>query len=758
MHRTWILLFFVFGCSGTAITGDVNDVSGKDAQIDLQQDLKDLHDADVYDSENASWADPGISDITDKEIGDFAINTDEGNLHDGYGDISDIYDPSDAPEWHPGLTTYPRLFFGPEDVDKIKRSVQSWANGAASGAMQRLRSRCAQTVPTYTDDYDPYVDKKRAKIAKACAFLAFEEGDRSAADKAMDILRTIRTSFKGIDYNSPFYTKWDILVAEAIEAYLFTYDLLAAADIRGIVVLQQPVQAFCDAVFDYGTKQAPKAMLIYCQNNHAVKFASAIGMCGMMFNHSPKAALYVDFAATFVDFLMDHIIDKDGGDAEGPGYNVYASVNYLPFFATYHRLIGGPVRYKALDLLRLNPPAQRYVTVQDFILNPKILANNDWFLNILMPDGQAPNIEDSNLTPALSGLIAGVFRDPRFMANWGLPTVNYSRAASDMLPESLCALGDFNKATPYVPDPVIIMSDAGQAVFRGKDRSWLMVLAEHGNAVAHGNGHEQMDPTQWLYAAMGEYLVIDSGYIQWEKRDLVAHPKNHNMILVDGAGPDDGILSNPTNGFFDRGDDHNIGAQTQYRGCQIHRKYYFFDETVAILSIVDCDKSHKLSQFLHLNAGGDTDGEVKMQGDGVFRMTRPKAIADGINTCIGAACSYSQHEAFHAFTWGQKHTHAVLSSAVTGSSAVFFDGLFTSAPDTSTQILTGRIDRGLCFVKVADNAEALCQCQEQAGCSIRVNDYVITIETGFTRVIFDTSTLKIIDFYGSPPKVEKVTM
>lgn len=770
MRRIWLIFILVIGCSSATLTSHPGtDVPNQDIQKDVGVSV-DMFDVvpDGFDAPGSRDQEIPVSDsvpevlnitkardVQGEKVKDYNRDSDGDGVSDGdeIDQGTDPDDPSDALQWHPEIQGYPRLFFGPEDVGKIRKSMQSWASGAASSAMQAMRRQCTGELPKYPDDYNPYVDQGRARIAKACAFVAFVDGDQAAADKAVNILKTIHTDFKGINFDSPFYEEWDIVVAEAIESYLVAYDLLAA-DTQDVVALQQPVHAFCDAVFDYGTKKDPKYMLTASQNNHSVKFVSAIGMCGMMFNHNRRAALYVDFAATFVDFMMNYLIDKDGGDAEGPNYNEYASVNYLPFFAAYHRLVGETREYKALNLLRLKPPAKEMVKIRDFVKDPKILANNQWLLKILIPDGRTPNIEDSNCSDMFSGMMAGIFRDPRFLANWELPTVNYNDGY--MLPESLCVLGDFNTAKAYIPGPFILMPDAGQAVFRGRDKSWLMVLADHGDAVSHGGGHEQMDPTQWLYYAMGEYLVIDSGYINWKHRDLVAHPKNHNMILVDGQGPDDGPLAKVTEAFFDTGDKHSIGAHTSYKGCNIQRRYYFFDTSIAVTSLVQCDKRHKLTNLLHLNAGGDTNGKLDTKEGGVFHVTRPKAVVDGLNTCIGV-CEYEKYNDFHAFTWGQKHQHTVLSVSATGTAAVFFSGLFVTAPGHSSPVFSGRTDKGLCLMKAVAQPEVLCQCQAEK-CEIVVKNYKITVEKGFTRFIFDGSTMKITNSYGTknPPIVEAI--
>ncbi len=775
-------LFLIAGCSGSSrralddpgtsadpgvvadTTQDVplqdDGLSGRDAghEEDLFSVDKSTGKFDIVRDQGDGW-EAWTKDLPGEETRDYTRDSDGDGVSDGdeTDQGTDPHDPSDALQWHPEIDEYPRLFFGPREVDQVKARIKSWLDGPLQGLLHRMHNECDRKVPGYTKPYDPYVDEARGKIAKTCAFLAFYEGDQDAATKAASIVNAVGTDFTGINVSSSFYTKWDIRVAEGVEGYLVAFDLLAAAGYTPLDPLKQRLSAFCDAVFDYGTTQDPRFLLTTCRNNHAVKFASAIGMCGMMFNHRARAALYVDFAATFVDFLMDYLLDKDGGDAEGPGYDEYSAVNHLPFFAAYHRLVGKTRSYKALNLLRLKPPSRPMVEVRDFVANPKILANNDWFLNIVMPDGRAPNIEDANLTPALAGLIAGIFHDDRFLANWAAPGVDYSMSAGgfDMMPETLCLLGRFHTVQPYQPPAFVLMPDAGDAVFRGKDGSWLMVLAEHGPAVAHGGGHEQMDPTQWLYAAMGEYLVLDSGYIQWEQRDLVAHPKNHNMILVDNEGPDDGMLATPTDGFLDAGDAHMVGAHTEYRGCHIRRNYYFFNTSIAVASFVQCDQTRKLTQLLHLNAGGDTDGKLSVKQDGLFDVNRKHALAYGVNTCIGSTCEYTQHQDYHAFAWGKKHKHVVLDVSCKAQNVTFFNALFVNSPGKPATVVEGRTNHGICVMITTDHPQVMCECTGNE-CSVITGNYQITIKSGFTRFIFDKTTLKVETFYGqqTPPEIK----
>ena len=99
--------------------------------------------------------------------------------------------------------------------------------------------------------------------------------------------------------------------------------------------------------------------------------------------------------------------------------------------------------------------------------------------------------------------------------------------------------------------PDAVMARAGQVVMRsGWDARAVQVtlLCEHGKAAGWGQnrwgdfleglaGHEHPDPGSFELHAFGEALIIDSGYMGWPDHDLVNRPENHNIVLVDGKGP-----------------------------------------------------------------------------------------------------------------------------------------------------------------------------------------------------------------------------
>ena len=76
----------------------------------------------------------------------------------------------------------------------------------------------------------------------------------------------------------------------------------------------------------------------------------------------------------------------------------------------------------------------------------------------------------------------------------------------------------------------------------------VVVLGEHDTASEFGRdrtgagrapeSHEHPDAGSFSSYAYGQRLALDPGYLTFTTHGLVNQPKDHNMVLVDGKGPE----------------------------------------------------------------------------------------------------------------------------------------------------------------------------------------------------------------------------
>ncbi len=331
------------------------------------------------------------------------------------------------------------------------------------------------------------------------------------------------------------------------------------------------------------------------KNNWGVRQFSSIKSCAIILRGMPgmphRAQTVEDFFAYSSAELPKHIgaqllpgstIRNLGGWAEGHGYLAYSLDTLIDlWWLELNSLDGlsGAISLVAADI-------------------------SEWSVLSSAPDGYRPNFDDSPMAYFPSNKIASlVKRESRMQAAelmW-----DYERQiehAGYTESDPIMALFTYDPAiVPAAPseDSMLHWYDTGTGDMAMRtgwevDDGYVMMRIEKDRAHWGGLGHEHFDPLSIVFYGhlpyKGEWVLIDGGYINWENRERVATADNHNILLVDGGGPDwtapvpggevtgvflkkasihmPGYTGGVPQGYFG-------GATTKYRGVEWKREVLF---------------------------------------------------------------------------------------------------------------------------------------------------------------------------------------
>jgi len=621
---------------------------------------------------------------------DVAPDPDRDRDRDGVPDLdetaagTDPDDPADAPAWQPAWTGHPRLIFGPEDLPAIAAAIEDPAPVQAT-LLARIEAEAGKEIPTQPEDgYDPYITAKRGRLAKAAAFLALVRDDQDMAAKAVEILSSMSPDMGRITIDHPLFDKTDIHVAEGLASAAIAADWLF-----GVPSLTREAAAAVEAsvmelalTFEHEVTAGQHWLLIAAaQNNHTIKTFAALAVAGMVFNHRPEAARLVSRGVTqALYFLLDFQMTSDGGYAEGPSYLNYGAGEFWPMLWGLHRVSdGGSVALRNFFDARVQGETPLLVQVPDPASSEALSALTRWPLRIAMPDGLAPNIDDSGLSRWCGAAFgATLFDDPELLWLWRHPAQKLASSCGSLVAPELFSLLPHELPPGSPPEWTDqLLESGGQAVFRsgwGEDAAWLLLLGEHGTARTHGMSHEQPDGTHLILAAFREILLLDSGYVKWEEKDLVCHAENHSTVLVDGEGPPDNYqvalvgADAWLTGWDVRDEWKTAVSSMSYAGAERARRVVLFPEGwLLIHDRIDASAEHAWDWLLHGHGGGTAGGFEALPAGA--RWTRPLARvqAEVVTTAGPPICTH--HEDAHSFSYGVVESHEVLDCAWTGPPA-----------------------------------------------------------------------------------------
>ena len=139
--------------------------------------------------------------------------------------------------------------------------------------------------------------------------------------------------------------------------------------------------------------------------------------------------------------LWHQIDDVDGGYAEGPFYSRYAADVYLPYMFALKSLTG-----------------------VDLFVDPQIERMHRWSLNLRLPSGRRPNIDDGHLDDWYGHYLSAAYEDGGVHRwDWEQNSAGpYTRQFSEM--DAIAIFDDSVAAEEPDHGPTLFMPEAGDAV------------------------------------------------------------------------------------------------------------------------------------------------------------------------------------------------------------------------------------------------------------------------------------------------------
>lgn len=581
---------------------------------------------------------------------------------------------------------HPSLLFTADDLptlrDRIGREpYATW--------WRTVRERAGSVPSTFSEE------RQKVRYAKSAAFAWQITGDEGYGRQAVDLLLDVRFPPRGGDMGEAHAE------GEVAAQYAAAYDMVheyAAGDpaqleeirailaeeaqriFEGIVVREVNLGLVTLKIRLHDTPD-PRNPLNLILNNWHVRAYSGLGLAAMaLADHRGEANSPQEWADHAFDLvtrsLRQQIDDVDGGWAEGPFYSRYAADLYLPWMYALRNLTG-----------------------VDLFADPEIERMHRWSLNLRLPSGRRPNIDDGHLDDWYGHYLSAVYEDGGVHRwDWEQNLHGpYTREFSEM--DAIAIYDDSVEARAPDHGPTVFMPGAGDAVFRsgwGADATYLLLRAEHGTAREQGFSHEHPDETSFLLYAGGEMLALDAGYINYTNHHKVNRGHNHNLILVDGEGPPqlvvEGESIDASNDAFLRetftsGLVEYAEARAGYAGADFLRCVMFVDGSYfVVVDEVRGDGSRTYEWRLHGHGGGDSGGSYARDG-GLARWSRPQA--ELLAFMAGQeGTTFSEAEAIHSFDYLQESTHTVMRVEREGRDVEFLSLLYPRPSSSPEPVLS----------------------------------------------------------------------
>ncbi|MCY3761390.1 MAG: heparinase II/III family protein, partial [Gemmatimonadetes bacterium] len=409
--------------------------------------------------------------------------------------------------------THPSLLFSSSDLPVLRERIQ---RSPYSEWWQTVLDRAENVPSTFA------VERSKARYAKSLAFAYLMTERTPFAERAVEIMLDMKFPPRGGDLGEPHNE------GEVVAHFAVAYDMLhgyldadpvSRAEIReilaeeaerlheGIVIREIDLGFLGSIEIRLHETPDPRNPAILHLNNWHIRPYAGLGLAALVLADHPGRGgsgpeAWADRALDLVTKSLDHQIEEtDGGYAEGPFYARYAADLYLPYMFALKRLTG-------IDLFG----------------DRKVDLMHDWSLNLRLPNGRRPNIDDSHLDDFYGHYLASVDANgPVHLWDWKNNSfVQYVREFSEM---DAIALYD-DRVSPREPEygPTVFMPEAGDAVFRSdwsEKATYMLLRGEHGRAREQGLGHEHADETSFLIYAAGEMLAVDGGYIDFSNHHKV---------------------------------------------------------------------------------------------------------------------------------------------------------------------------------------------------------------------------------------------
>ena len=482
------------------------------------------------------------------------------------------------------------------------------------------------------------------------------------------------------------------------------------------------------------------------QNNHRSKSGAAMATAAVVLaeyapdpvddpDGSRDPLKWWDYGTTQVDEALRHIlVTGDGAYSEGPHYQRFTIETMAPFFGMWDRILGGEGWTTADG--RLIPAIHR---------TAQFGFTQDWMLALTLPDGTLAPIDDANTAEAYYfGALPPLPNGAAYAWRWATASPAFVwEASTDLAVDSIVAFDDTIVPAPPTGSPTSFWYEGGNAVFRSDwspDATMVIAQGEGITASLFGRdstgigrapqSHEHVEPGSYLLHAEGSTLVLDPGYFTFGTHGQVLEARDHNMVLVDGVGPE-AMLANsldwlsdpfgppPQDGFAtihstldtDRLDSAVVttryGADTD---IELHRRFLFVDDRYLVIAdriIPDGTESVALDWLVHGNGGGTSGGTYEAGAVGGTWTHGRARLTTAIATSAGPPSITSRLEEHESPTERRRElTHEVQYASIDASGPVrAVQVLVPSAlDDAAPTITTETADDGSIVVTVDDAA------------------------------------------------------
>ena len=622
--------------------------------------------------------------------------------------------------WQPDSVdlTRPRLLFRADDLPVIHARLD---RQPYVGLMQEVLRRIRNADSIALDDHAIAAERLKARAAKSLAFLyaidrtvvdgevvPFASPDERAAvgRRAHDLLLAMYDRSRLAV--PPPLGGWDrdISTSEELQQYATAYDTLLGGgwdfgDDQPLIVAR--IATLAGELYDnYVNPESAQGFALLHQNNHRAKTGAALVTAAVaLAEYEPASgedprgvrdpADWLEYGLDQADLVMRYsLVTGDGAYGEGPFYFRYTSQNLLPFWRAWDRLVDGS------DWLA------RGVVVPSHWRHPLLARGLRWTLDMTLPDGSLAPQDDGNPGRCYYFGAAPAGGEPAYGWRWqNCPTSYDTDGNISLAADAIVAYDDALAPAPPQGPSTAFYVEGGNAIFRSDwsaDAVVAILQAEHDTASEFGRdrdgmavapqSHEHPEPGAYMLYAYGERLALDPGYLSFTQKSLVDKPQDHNVILVDGAGPGNYLTAsfdwletplgrNPADGhatLSDALDGERIDAArvtTRYGqpvadSALIQRRALFLgDRYLLFADAVAAPVPRTYTWLLHGNGGGDSGGSFTTTAHGA-RWRRPRASLDtGIAFDVGPA-AFDTVEGIHEEAGGARRTHTTLRASASG--------------------------------------------------------------------------------------------
>ncbi len=561
---------------------------------------------------------------------------------------------------------HPSLLLSPEDIPLLKERItrapyDTWWQTV----LTRSQNGLAADAP----------ERSKARLAKSMAFTYLMTDENTWAEQALALMQNTQFPPRGGDMGQPHNE------GELVAHYALAYDMLhsyaeannptALAAVREILAeeaarLEKGI-VIQEVNLGLTTLKIRLHETPHLGNWHIRAYAG-LGLAALALSEHEDAQAWADRAFDLVTRSLDYQIEEvDGGYAEGPFYSRYSADVYLPYMFALKRRQG-----------------------IDLFAGEKMKAMHQWSLNLRMPDGRRPNIDDSHIDDFYGHYLASVADNGgEYRWDWehnanGL----YVRQFSEM--DAIVLFDDQIAATEPTREPTIFMPGAGDAVFRSnwsETGTYMLLRGENGVARRRGLSHEHPDETSFILHAGGEMLALDAGYINFANHAKVNKGSNHNVVLVDGQGPPlftafGEAIGGGNDAFIEEsfisGNGDYAEVRAAYQNVDFRRRVFFVGkEYFLIADHMSASEEHDYEWRLHGNGGGSSGGTYSRDGN-LARWTRDNAeLIAYVPEREGR--SFAEVDTIHSFAVGQELTHTALLVQQRGRGGHYLAALFPRA-------------------------------------------------------------------------------